>query len=313
MKRTHLNIALLVVVAGLGVAVWFGQKKAEDKKPPLTTLDKSAVDSIVIEHPGSPAIRLAKQNGAWMLTAPVQAETDPFEINALIGLADTGVQQTLAEGDLKELGLAPARYRISVNQHTIDFGGEEALKYRRYVLVDGKQIALIDDPGSAAFDADYSDLVAKNLLPANAEITRIAAPGLTIEKTAGDVWSSPDHPQAKPEQLLAVVTAWKNAKAMFNARIEPEDANAEAMTLTLADGRTVGFTIVSREPQLLLSRADLGVRYTVSKADIDGLLKIGEPAPASAAPATTPGVDTPSTAAPGPQPTATPPAETQTP
>lgn len=296
MKRTHLNMGLLVIVAGLGAAVWFGQKKTDEKKPPLTTLDKSAVDTVVIEHPGSPAIRLGKQNGVWMLTAPVQAETDPFEVNALVGLADTGVQQTLAEGDLKELGLAPARYRITVNQHTIDFGGEEPLKYRRYVLVDGKQIAIIDDPGSAAFDADYSDLVAKNLLPANADITRIAAPGLSIEKTADGAWISPDHPQARPEQLLAVVTAWKNAKAMFNAAIEPDDAKAEPVGLTLSDGRTIGFNIVARDPQLLLSRADLGVRYTVSKADIDTLLKLGEPAPAAAQPAATSAADAPAAA-----------------
>ncbi|MDB5968309.1 MAG: hypothetical protein JWQ90_759 [Hydrocarboniphaga sp.] len=281
MKRAHLNIGLLVIVAGLGVAVWFGQKKAEEKKPPLTSVEKAAVTSIAIEHPGSPAIRLAKQNGVWMLTAPVQAETDPFEVNALVGLADTGVQQTLAAVDLKELGLAPARYRITLNEHSIDFGGEEPLKYRRYVLVDGKQIELIDDPGSAAFDADYSDLVAKNLLPASADITRIAAPGLSIEKTAGGVWLSPDHPQARPEQLLAVITAWKNAKALFNAAIDPEDAKAEPVTLTLSDGRTLGFNIVSRDPQLVLSRADLGVRYTLSKADIDMLLKLGTPAPAA--------------------------------
>jgi hypothetical protein len=27
MNRNHLNLALLVIVAGLGAAVWFGQKK----------------------------------------------------------------------------------------------------------------------------------------------------------------------------------------------------------------------------------------------------------------------------------------------
>jgi hypothetical protein len=305
MKRQHLNLLLLVIVAGLGVAVWFGQKKAEEKKPPLTTLDKNAVDVIAIEHPGSPAIRLGKQNGVWMLTAPVQAESDPFEVAALVGLADTSLQQKMTDGDLKELGLAPARYRITLNEHTIDFGGEEPLKYRRYVLVDGKQIGMIDDPGSAAFDADYSDLVSKNLLPANAEITRISAPKLAIEKTADNAWSSPDHPEAKPEQLLAVVNAWKNAKAMFNATVDPQDAKAEPITLTLSDGRTLGFFIVSRDPQLVLSRPDLGVRYTLSKADIDALLKLGDAAPTAAAPA--------ASVSPSPQATATPPPETQTP
>ena len=311
MKRTHLNAGLAVVVAGLAVAVWFGQKKDEDKKPPLTSLAPAAVETIAIEHQGSPTIKLVRQNGAWMLTAPVQAEVDPFEVNALVGLADTGLQQKLSEGDLKELGLAPARYRVTINDQTIDFGGEEPLKYRRYVLVNSKELGLINDPGSAAFDADYSDLVAKNLLPANAEITRIAAPGLSLEKTAAGVWNSPDHPEAKPEQLLALVNAWKNAKAMFNGALDPEDIKAEPVTLTLADGRTLGFNIAARDPQLVLARPELGVRYTLAKTDADTLLKLG--AAAQPAAPITPGADTPLPAMPSPQPTSTPPPETQTP
>jgi hypothetical protein len=311
MKRTHLNAALAVIVAGLAVAVWFGQKKGEDKKPPLTSLAPAAVESIAIEHQGSPTIKLVRQNGAWMLTAPVQAEVDPFEVNALVGLADTGLQQKLSEGDLKELGLAPARYRVTINDQTIDFGGEEPLKYRRYVLVNSKDLGLINDPGSAAFDADYSDLVAKNLLPANAEITRIAAPGLSLEKTAAGTWTSPDHPEAKPEQLLALVNAWKNAKALFNGALDPEDIKAEPVTLTLADGRTLGFNIAVRDPQLVLARPELGVRYTLAKTDADTLLTLGAPTPAAAA--TAPGVDAPPPASPSPQPTSTPPPETQTP
>jgi len=311
MKRTHLNAGLFAVAVGLAAAVWFAQKKDEDKKPPLTSLAPAAVDSIAIEHPGSPAIRLARQNGTWMLTAPVQAEVDPFEVNALVGLADTGLQQKLSEGDLKELGLAPARYRITINDQSIDFGGEEPLKYRRYVRVNGRDLGLINDPGSAAFDADYSDLVAKNLLPGNADITRIAAPGLSLEKTAGGVWNSPDHPQAKPEQLQAVVDAWKGAKSLFNGALDPEDIKAEAVTLTLADGRTLGFNIAARDPQLILARPELGVRYTLARTELDTLLKLGAGAPA--APATLPGVDAPLPASPSPQPTSTPPPETQTP
>lgn len=314
MKRTHLNAGLAVLVVGLGAAVWFGQEKAEDKKPPLTDLAPAAIDTIAIEHPGSPAIRLARQNGSWMLTAPVQAEADPFEVNALVGLADTGVQQKLDEGDFKELGLAPARYRITINDQTLDFGGEEPLKYRRYVLVGGKQIVLITDPGNAAFDADYSDLISKSLLPANAEITRIKAPGLSLEKTAGGAWNSPDHPQAQGGQLLAAVDAWKAAKSLFNSAIEPEDAQADAVVLTLADGRTLGFNIVAREPQLILARPDLGLRYTLSKADADTLLQLAAPAAADAAvPGAAPANDTPQPASPSPQPTAAPPPGTQTP
>ena len=145
MNRNHLNLGLLVAVAGLGTAAWLGQKPDEEKKPPLTALTPSMVQTIALEHPGSPTIRLAKQDGQWAITEPVKAAADPFEVNALVGLSDTSVQMKLDSGDLKELGLVPARYRITINDQTIDFGGEEPLKYRRYVRVNEKELALIAD------------------------------------------------------------------------------------------------------------------------------------------------------------------------
>lgn len=287
MNRNYLNLGLLVAVAGLGTAAWLGQKPDEEKKPPLTALTPSMVQTIALEHPGSPTIRLAKQDGQWAITEPVKAAADPFEVSALVGLSDTGVQMKLDSGDLKELGLVPARYRITINDQTIDFGGEEPLKYRRYVRVNEKDLALIADPGSAAFDADYSDLVAKDLVPAGAAIRRIVVPGLTLEKSADGAWTSPDHAEAKADQLKAIADAWASAKALFNASLQPEDAQGEAATLTLADGRTLSFTIAARDPQLVLARADLGVRYTLSRTDVDTLLQLPAPKPADAAPADT--------------------------
>ncbi len=303
MKRLQLNAALLAVVVALAILVWFAQKK-ENKKAPLTSLAPATVDRIAIEYPGAPAIRLSKQNQAWVMTAPVKAEVDPFEVNALVGLADTGVQGKLDNADPKQLGLDPAAYRITLNDLDIAFGGEEPLKYRRYVRVGKELPVLINDPSSAALDRDYSDLVAKNLLPAGAEITRIAAPGLSMEKTADGAWTSPDHPQAKRDQLLALAAAWKDAKSMWNAAIVPDDLKAEPVTVTvsLADGRTLGFRLVARDPQLVLASPDLGVRYTLAKTDVDRLLNLDKPA--TTAPAAAP---------PSPQPTATPPAGSATP
>ena len=69
---------------------------------------------------------------------------------------------------------------------------------------------------------------------------------------------------------------------MWNART-PEGAadSGEIVRLELADG-TVELRVVAREPQLLIDRADYGVRYTLSKADADKLLKLPQPAPTPA-------------------------------
>ena len=94
MKRARLNLVLLAAALGLGLAVYFAQKP-EPPGPPLTPYQPDAVTRIALEHPGAPAIRLEKQDGKWQLTAPVSAEADPFEVNALIGLADRATQLKL--------------------------------------------------------------------------------------------------------------------------------------------------------------------------------------------------------------------------
>lgn len=285
MKRSHLNLGLLAVAIGLGAAVWFSQKK-EEKRPPLTALAPAAVTRVLLEHPGAPALRLEKKDGSWQLVEPIQAPAEPFEVNALVGLADTEVQQML-EGslDLKELGLDPPSYKLTLNDQLIEFGGSEPLKYRRYLRHAGK-VVLINDPPSAALDQDYSDLVTKSVLPEGADIVRIAVPGLTVEKKPDGGWTSPEQPQAKPEQLQKFVDAWKNAKALWNSADEGEPPQ-ETATVTLADGRSFSFGIAARDPQLVLVRADWRLRQTLPRSDVETLLALPAEPPPGDAPADT--------------------------
>lgn len=280
MKRSHLNLALLVVAGGLGAAVWFGQKK-EEKGPPLTTLDQASVTRLALEYPGQPAIRLQKQkDGKWLLTEPVQAQTDPYEVNGILSLASLEVKSKLDAGiDRKPLDLDPPKYVVTLDDTRVAIGGTEPIKYRRYVATGGL-VGLIDDPPSAALDADFSDLISKAVVPEGAELTRIELPGLSLNKDKDGVWSSPQQPDAKPAQVAQLAEGWKNARAMWNASDPPEGSTGDAVRLSLADGRVIDLIVQARDPQLVLARKDLRVRYTLSKALADELFKIpAAPAP----------------------------------
>ncbi len=305
MNRTYLNLGLLVVVGGLGAALWLGDRK-DDAKKPLTALSPSAVERIAIEHPGSPAIKLAKQDGVWKLLEPVAADTDSFEVSALVGLADTSREGVLeGASNLAELGLDPAAFRITLNDQTLDFGGDEPLKYRKYVRVAGGDVALIQNPSSAALDKDYSDLVSKNLLPEGAAIKRLALPGLSIEQNAAGQWTSAEHADAKASDLQAVVDAWTAAKSMWNGA-EPVASveGGEKVTVTLADDRVLNFVIAARDPQFLLARPEIGVRYTLDKTLAERMLGLPKPAPATpaASPTDLPEAAAPTTDLPAPTP-----------
>jgi len=277
MNRSYLNLGLLVVVGGLGAALWFGQKK-EETGPPLTALKQDAITRIAIQHPDKPAIKLEKKkDGAWWLVEPVQSATDKYEIGGILSLADLEVKSKLDAGvDRKELELDPPKYSVTLDDTRIDLGGSEPIKYRRYVAT-GEMVGVVDDPPSAALDADYSDLVSKAVIPEGATLKRIELPGLTLDKASDGAWSALQNPDAKPAQVAQLAESWRNARALWNAADAPEGSTGDAVKITLDDGRVLELVVQARDPQLVLASKALGVRYTLSKALVDELFKIPEP------------------------------------
>lgn len=278
MKRTRLNLSLLVIALGLGLGIYFFGQKKEPPGPPLTPLKAAAVTRVVIAHPGSNAIALEKRDTRWFMTAPVKTEVDEFEIGALIGLADKETKKQLEGGKLPELGLEPPQYTITLNDQIIAFGGQEPLEFRRYVKV-GNTVSLIEDPPSAALDKDYSDLVAKNLVPSTAEIARVELKGLTLAKSADGKWTlTPADPKAGADQMQRLVDGWKSARSMWNELVaDPSKIKGDEVKVTLKDGSVREFIVAATEPQLKLFRPDLGVIFVMSKALADELLKLPAP------------------------------------
>lgn len=296
MKQQKLNLILAVAVVALGAGLYFGQKKEAPKKPPLTALKMDAIDHMVLSHPKAPDIVLDKKDGKWVLSAPVQASADPFELNSLMSVAIAGNQSTIDPKEVKlaDLGLDPPGFSLTLNDVKVDFGGVEPLNYHRYVMTGGK-IGQIDDPPASALDADYSDLVAKTLLPDGAQITSVAVPGLKVYRSADDKsWiAEPADPKAGADELQKFIDAWTSARALWNAAAPPPPADnklapvPQTAVLTLKDGKTLTFNITGRDPQLVLERPDLKVQYSLAKSDVDKLLKLPEQSKQPAAPAAT--------------------------
>jgi hypothetical protein len=285
MQRKQLNLLLVVAVAGLAALAYYGRER-EEKGTPLTAIAADALTRIAIEHPGRAAIRLQKAGEQWKLVEPVQAETDSYEVAGITSLAALEIKRSLKPGEvqLRELGLEPPAYRVTLNDVVLGIGDAEPIEARRYVLV-GDQVALVEDPPSAALDADYSDLVSKALLPEAAELVKLALPGFTLTRGAdAQAWSvQPAQPQAAAEAPRKLVEAWKNARAMWMAAEPPQGSTGEAVTLGLKDGRELRLIVVERDPQLVLARPDLKLRYTLSRALADELLQLSAPPPPAAA------------------------------
>lgn len=301
MNRNLLNLALLVLVTGMGTAAYYKQKTATPVKTKLVAVVPSSITHASIAYPGKPEIVLDRQGGLgglWRLTAPVQAPTDPLEILGITNLAAVESFNALpvAGLDLKQLGLAPPMRVITLNSTAIAFGDLEPLSGRRYVQV-GNTVMLIEDPPSAALDAEYHDLLAKALFEPGQTIIGLQLPGQPAYSLGLKGWQGPDGSPA-PASVAKLVAQWQTAKAQNNETVESPDSG-DPITLSLKDGSQRQYIVASTDPQLSLYAPALKVRQVLS-AELLGMIAL--PAEATApvpAPAAAP---SPAPAAPGPVP-----------
>ena len=211
----------------------------------------------------------------------MKSATDKYEIGGILSLADLEVKAKLDPGavDRKQLELDPPKYVVTLDDTRIALGGTEPIKYRRYVAA-GDVVGVVDDPPSAALDADYSDLVSKAVVPEGATLKRIELPGMTLDKATDGAWSVVQQPDAKPGRVAQLAESWRTARALWNATDAPEGSTGDAVKITLDDGRTLDLVVQARDPQLVLASKALGVRYTLSKALVDELFKVPADPPA---------------------------------
>lgn len=279
MKRAHLNLLMLLASGSLAAGLYVSRDKPVPDTP-LLSLSADEIHSIVVAHPDEAAIVLERRGDGWHLTAPVEWPADEFEVASLLNLAQVPVRRPIADDvDAAAIGLSPPDYVIQLNDVELQFGGIEPLSYQRFVRVDEARVALIDNPPGSALDADYSDLIAKALLPIDARIERIELPDFTVER-AEPGWTLRGDTVASADQLAALTEGWRTAQAMWNAAaLDVDPAVNDQVHITLADGRRLSWIVARREPQLELIRADLKVQYTLSRALVDTLLTLPAPDP----------------------------------
>ncbi len=290
MKQKYLNLVLLVVV---GVLIWLvvrDQKQEEQKiakaierQPPLTELVAGDIKRIKLKNIGSPEIVLERGEAGWDLTAPVRIQADLVQIGNLTALATTETRGSIntARAKRADLGLDPAKTVVQLDDVTLGVGEIEPLKRTRYIELNpgvaDNRISLVDDFSATAIDGDFTDLVNKALIPASAKIMRIEAPGLKVERNAaGDGWiATPPSAQATAENLAEMNKAWHEVRAIATLPPDTNDKASQKPTLavTLADGSTLRYAIISKGESIFLERRDVPVSYQFVPTDVERLSK----------------------------------------
>jgi hypothetical protein len=270
------------IVIGLGLTAWFrpGLEPSATLQP-LTTLNPAEINHIQVSRQQRPMLTFDRQAGGWLLAGQPPLPASAFQVRALLAIlqAETERHYLADTLDLGELGLDPPQASIVLDDRTtLRIGSTEPLDNMRYVQY-GATVYLVADRYQHLINADRTNFIERRLLDPAAVITRLSLPDLTLAQTAAGHWELlPDNPDISAAAIQQLLTNWRQASALYVRAYEKGTAGAR-ITLDLAGSDVpLVFELVSRSPELVLARPDLGIQYHFSAGAADRLLGIGTPA-----------------------------------
>lgn len=264
--RTLLNLVLLVIVAALAAITALEPGKAPPPEhSPITPLAAEAVTTLRVERPDEPPMVLERRGDRWRMSSPRELPAHPVRSELLSAAAEAESLRRIAEpGDLVKYALDRPRARLTLNDHTLIFGDIDPLHQRRYLLADDT-LHLVADNVYPLINRGWDHFVDPALLPAEGRIDAIRlADGTTLRRGEAGWSVSPDTEGRSADAAQRLHDAWRFGRALEVSAHSDDGAEGDAVELTLADGSTLRFLILAREPSLLLARPDLGLRYQMA-------------------------------------------------
>jgi hypothetical protein len=269
--RLWLNIGLLLLALGLALFAYYQPGLAPEPQVKLTALSAQQVTRLHIEQPGEAPLVLEKQAGKWKITVPVQMEADALRVETALRLAGAESLARFPARDLGKFKLDKPLLRVWLNDVEIAIGDGTPLGRQRYLLL-GDTVHVIADDAYYYLTGGLALFAGNVLLPQDAELQSLALPGLSLARVDGRWRLDPAH-EVSMDDIVIFLDAWRGAQALQVTRYQglPEQGR---VTAVLQDGRRVGFIIVQREPELILARPDVGLRYHLGSGAAQRLLQL---------------------------------------
>ena len=264
--RTFINIALLLVVAGLAVLIAVApDKKAGRDLEPLSNENPRAVSRIRLELRAGKTIELRRTGGAWHLVDPMRIAANEFRVQALLRVLEAAVHTRIdaAAQQLARFGLAPPRARMLLDDKEILFGDTEPIYGRRYLLYDGR-VALVDDAYFSLLRSSAANYVNLALLGRDPHPQNIVLPDIRIYRDAGNWRLDADDGKVSADSISRLVDAWRHAQATAVRPYQQSLDWNDVIRVELAGG-DVRFNLAHTEYELILGRPDLGIQYHLTK------------------------------------------------
>lgn len=261
MKRGWLiNLGMLAAIALLA---WFAmhtpsREGAGDQF--LSSVKPSLVKHVRLSRPGQPTLELQRTGEQWTISAPIHARADEFHVLRMLTVLEAKPTARLPANDLDRFGLQAPLALLNIDGAEYAFGGINTVTREQYVR-HGDTVYAVELRHGAALPADPVALVRRALLAENEIPSGILLPEFSVRQLDGRWKLDPPAADIGADELQQYVDRWRQASA---ARAEPHDGRPSRgdVRIELRTGAPLVFSILQREPQLVLWRQDNGLQYT---------------------------------------------------
>lgn len=267
--RKLLNGFLFCLVLGLGWVAYFEPGKKVEIPNPLLKIDSASINTIRLQN--AETIVFEKKDGVWREVEPLKAPVNQIRVNQLLEIAESKSEASypIRDDELAQFDLDKPRVRLMLGTEELSFGGVESINQRRYVRV-GDRLHLVADQFFHHLNASATDFVDKRLVTEGSKIQSIEVPGFKANLGSDGQWSGV--PEAKDKQDYAEWSMlWSTARAIDVKRLEGIPAG-DKIRLGFQGRDPLEFTVLSREPSLVLARPDLGLKFELTQETAKTLL-----------------------------------------
>lgn len=277
--RLWLNLGLLLLVLLLALLAYYQPGLAPEAPVKLTSLGAQQVTRLRIEQAGQAPLLLEKQAGKWHITQPVQMEANTLRVETVLRLAETESLARFPARDLEKFKLDVPQLRVWLNDVSIAFGDSAPLGQQRYLLLDDT-VHLVADEVYYYLSGGLPLFAANTLLPRDAQLQSLTLPGFSLSRADGR-WRLDPSREVSMDDIVQFLDAWRGAQALQVTRYQGRPGQGR-VTAVLQDGAALEFSILAREPELILARPDLGLQYHLGGGGGQRLLQLPQAAERSA-------------------------------
>lgn len=279
-SRSLLNIGLLVFILLLALLVTREPDKDAEKKPVhLTELKQADIEFIELRRAHETDIKLQKRNGVWYITEPYQLPANDFRAQSVIALAETKshLQYDAKTIDLKKFKLDKPEISIVLNdQVTLDIGGVDPIKNRRYVK-NGDTLHLVNDTFYYQLIGKVTAYISYQLLSPSIKLSKLVLPKFTLSLQEGDWKISPAQKDTSADSINEFVNEWRHAQSLEISEYTGKLRKTNIQIFQEDQAEPIRFRLQKKNDNTYLIRNDLKLRYKLSDETAEKLQKLPKP------------------------------------